>query len=64
METNTAAIGVEDGIGKQVIQVHKHGGYENEPDLFPTITVEYPSDDSGKYEMHTVMNDRLEKFGH
>ena len=59
MKPYAAAPGVEDGRHQQVIQVHSHGGQQDEPGFFPVLRV-IPVGDKAYYEeVEGVMKESL-----
>ena len=54
-----APSGVKNGIGQQVVQVHQHGGQQDEPVPFPVLLIIPVSNGTDHKEMQGIMNKGL-----
>lgn len=61
MESNTAAVGVVNRVGEQMIEVYQHCGKHDEPGYAPLFAEEEPSCGPGHYCVKNKVNNRCER---
>lgn len=55
MKAYTASVRIENRIGKQMIQIHKHGCQKNQIHFFPMITIKNQSNKNRENKMQEVV---------
>ncbi len=51
VKLNATSVGLENGAGEQMVEVHQHRGQQNQVHFFPLFTKKHPRDDQGKHKM-------------
>ena len=59
MEIDAAPIWVVNGIRYQMVKIHEHGEYHDQPRLPPALLVEKDSNQPGNYQVKQNMNKRV-----
>jgi len=60
VKTNTAPIGVKNGVSQQMVQINEHSQKEYQIDPPKLISIKQISDTQGYYKMHSIMDDELQ----
>lgn len=60
MKSDTTSMWVIYRSGEEMVEINKHREKHDEIGLFPVFTKKHPSDESGKEEVESVVDKKLE----